>query len=225
MTVVTILRELGSGGGVIGRQAAQALGYEYVDKEVIEGIFRKYGLTKFDQIYNTMPSFLDMINYSNLLIVSMLNEIIEAVAQRGNVVLLIRGGFAILGGCADVLNVRIHAPVSIRAPRLLAREQLPDLWHAEEQIAEDDKLRQKFLQMFYDKRWEDQTHFDLVLDTGALTLEAATAQLVAAVQALATRPVAADAPTTASFKVDPVLADAVAQVLAHPLPALPPATA
>lgn len=220
MTVVTILRELGSGGGEIGRQAAHNLGYDYVDKDVIEGIFRQYGLTKFDQIYNNMPSFLDMINYSNLLIVSMLNEIIEAVAQRGNAVLLIRGGFAILDGCADVLNVRIHAPVSVRAPRVMTREQLPDLWHAEQQITEDDKLRRKFLQMFYDKRWEDQTQFDLVLDTGALTLEAATAQLVAATQALATKPIVAGATTTAKFKVDPVLADAVAKVLAHPLPAL-----
>jgi cytidylate kinase len=225
MTVVTILRELGSGGGAIGREAAQALGYDYVDKEVIEGIFRQYGLTKFDQVYNTLPSFLDMINYSNLLIVSMLNEIIEAVAQRGNAVLLIRGGFAILEGCADVLNVRIHAPISVRAPRLMTREHLSDLWHAEEQIAEDDKLRSKFLQTFYDRRWEDQTQFDLVLDTGALTLEAATAQLVAAAHALAAKPVAADATTTAKFKVDPVLADAVAKVLANPLPALPPAAA
>ena len=84
MAVVTILRELGSGGGEVGRQAAHHLGYDYVDKDVIEGIFRQYGLTKFEDLYNTMPSFLDMINYSNLLIVSMLNEIIEAVAQRGD---------------------------------------------------------------------------------------------------------------------------------------------
>lgn len=220
MTVVTILRELGSGGGEIGRRAAQTLGYDYVDKEVIEGIFRQYGLTKFDQVYNTMPSFLDMINYSNLLIVSMLNEIIEAVAQRGKVVLLIRSGFAILGGCADVLNVRIHAPVSVRAPRIVAREQIADLWQAEQQIAEDDKLRRKFLQMFYDKHWDDAAQFDLVLDTGALTLDAATEQLVTAAQAVAAKPLAAGAPTTAKFKVDPVLADAVAKVLANPLPAL-----
>jgi cytidylate kinase len=220
MTVVTILRELGSGGGEIGRHAAHSLGYDYVDKEVIEGIFRQYGLTKFDQVYNTMPSFLDMINYSNLLIVSMLNEIIEAVAQRGKVVLLIRSGFAILGGCADVLNVRIHAPVSVRAPRLVGREQLADLWQAEQQIAEDDKLRRKFLQMFYDKHWDDAAQFDLVLDTGALTLETATEQLVTAAQAVAAKPLAAGAPTTAKFKVDSVLADAVAKVLANPLPAL-----
>ena len=220
MAVVTILRELGSGGGAIGRQAAQSLGYDFVDKDVIEGIFRQYGLTKFEDMYNTMPSFLDMINYSNLLIVSMLNEIIEAVAQRGNAVLLIRSGFAILGGCADVLNVRIHAPVSVRAPRIMGREQLADLWQAEQQITEDDKMRRKFLQMFYDKHWEDESQFDLVLDTGALTLEAATEQLVAAAQAVAARPLGAGATTTAKFKVDPVLADAVAKVLAYPLPAL-----
>lgn len=220
MAVVTILRELGSGGGEIGKRAAQSLGYDYVDKDVIEGIFRQYGLTKFDHVYNSMPSFLDMINYSNLLIVSMLNEIIEAVAQRGNAVLLIRSGFAILQGCADVINVRIHAPVSVRAPRLMAREHLADLWQAEQQIAEDDKMRSKFIHMFYDKRWEDRAQYDLVLDTGTVTLESAAEQIVAAAKALSAKPIAAGATTTAQFKVDPVLAAAVANVLAYPLPSL-----
>ena len=68
--------------------------------------------------------------------------------------------------------------------------------------------------------WDDAAQFDLVLDTGALTLETATEQLVTAAQAVAAKPLAAGAPTTAKFKVDSVLADAVAKVLANPLPAL-----
>ena len=220
MAVVTILRELGSGGGAIGRQAAQSLGYDFVDKDVIEGIFRQYGLTKFDELYNTIPSFLDLINYSNLLIVSMLNEIMEAVAQRGNVVILGRGAFANLGECADVLDVHIHAPMPVRAQRVMEREQLPDLQEAEAHVAEDDKMRQRFLQMFYNKHWEDESQFDLVLDTGSLSLDEAVQRIVAATQALAAKPPAPGAPTTAKLTVDPVLAAAVAKVIAYPLPAL-----
>ena len=220
MAVVTILRELGSGGGEIGQQVARRLGYDFVDKQVIEGIFRQYGLTKFDDLYSTMPSWLDLINYTNLVTVAMLNEIMEAVAQRGNVVILWRSAFAVLGDYADVLNVRIHAPAPVRAERIMAREHLADLHQAEEHIAEDDKMRRKFVHMYYDKDWDAEAQFDLVLDTGAITLEAAAQQIAAAVQALATKKIGPEETTTTKFKVDPVLADAVAKVLAYPLPAL-----
>ena len=70
-----------------------------------------------------MPSWLDLISYTNLVTVAMLNEIMEAVAQRGNVVILGRSAFAVLGDCADVLDVRIHAPALGRAERIMARTQ------------------------------------------------------------------------------------------------------
>ncbi len=92
-----------------------------------DGIFRQYGLTKFDDLYNSAPSILDLINADNLLIVSMLNEILEALAKRGNVVILGRAGFAVLGEYADVLNVHIQAPFSERVQRVMAREGLTDL--------------------------------------------------------------------------------------------------
>src|SRR5512142_2756025 len=118
MAVITISRQLGSGGADVARQVAQSLAYELVDKRTVEGIFRQYGLTRFDELYASTPGILDLIDQNNLLIVSMLNEIIEAVAQRGNVVILGRGGFAVLADCADVLNVRVEAPFAVRVQRI-----------------------------------------------------------------------------------------------------------
>ena len=60
MAVITISRELGSGGAEIGQQVAKSLGYDYVDKRTIDGIFRQYGLTKFDDLYNSAPGILDL---------------------------------------------------------------------------------------------------------------------------------------------------------------------
>ena len=127
MAVITISRELGSGGSDIAQQVAKRLGYEFVDKHTTDGIFRQYGLTKFDDLYSSAPSILDLLNADNLLLISMANEILEAVAKRGNVVILGRAGFAVLGGYADVLNVRIEAPFSDRVQRVMAREGLTDL--------------------------------------------------------------------------------------------------
>src|SRR5690349_3683759 len=126
MGVITISRQLGSGGEEIARQVAASLGYEYVDKQTTDTIFRQYGLTRFDELYNTVPSYLDLLNADNLLLVAMANEIIEAVAQRGSVVIVGRAGFAVLAGLADVLNVRIQAPLADRAQRVREREGLAD---------------------------------------------------------------------------------------------------
>ena len=43
--VITINRELGSGGRTIGRKLAERLGVKYYDKAVIQGLTEKYGLT------------------------------------------------------------------------------------------------------------------------------------------------------------------------------------
>ena len=43
--VITINRELGSGGRTVGRQLAQRLGVEFYDKAVIKGLQEKYGLS------------------------------------------------------------------------------------------------------------------------------------------------------------------------------------
>jgi cytidylate kinase len=221
MAVIAISRELGSGGAEIAKAVAQKLGYEFVDKRTIEGIFRQYGLTKFDEVYTSTPGILDLVDQDNLLIVSMLNEILEGVAQRGNIVILGRGGFAVLSDCADVLKVRIQAPLEVRARRVMARENLRDLAAAEERINEDDKMHRKWVQTYYNRRWDDETSFDLILDTGALAIDVAVDEIIAAVRTMVKEPSADPASTTAGLKIDPVLADAIANVMASPLPALP----
>lgn len=221
MAVITISTELGSGGFDISQQVAKRLGYDFVDKHTVDGIFRQYGLTKFDALYSSVPGILDLVNYDNLLIISMLNEIIQAVAQRGNVVILGRGGFAVLEDYADVLNVRTGAPFAVRVQRVMEREGLTDLQQTEERVREADNVRQRFIQIFYARRWDDDSQFDLVLDTGSITPEMAIDRIIADVRALEQKGYPADAPMTTKIEVDPVLADALAKVMAYPLPALP----
>jgi cytidylate kinase len=222
MSVITISRELGSGGSEVARQVAVNLGYEFVDKRTTDAIFRQYGLTRFDELYNSAPSFLDILNADNLLLVAMANEIIEAVAQRGNVVILGRAGFAVLGGYADVLHVRIQAPFSERVERVMTREGMAELDAAVERVKQDDEVHQKYVSRFYNKHWDDPSNFDLVLDLGSLSADEAVKQIVEAARGLGQKAMPKDAATTASLPVDPVLADAVAKAIASRI-AYPPA--
>jgi len=216
MAVITISNELGSGGLDIGQRVAQSLGYAFVDKHTSDRVFRQYGLTKFSQVYNTAPSILDLLNSDNLLIVSMLNEILEALAQHGNIVILGRAGFAILGKYADVLSVHIKAALPDRVQRVMAREGLTDAAAVEEQVRDDDNMHRKFVQRFYNRQWDDPAGFGLMLNTSALAADTVVKQIVDAARALEQQPLGKDAITTASIAVDPVLADAVAEVLAYP---------
>ena len=195
MSVITISRELGSGGSEIAREVAVSLGYALVDKQTTDAIFRQYGLTRFDELYSSVPSLLDLLNADNLLLVAMANEIIEAVAQRGNVVILGRAGFAVLAGCADALHVRVQAPFSERVQRVMDREGLADFDAAVERVKEDDEVHGKYVHRFYNKQWDDPSNFNLVLDTGSLSVEEAVKQIVEAAREVDRKPQLQDAAT------------------------------
>lgn len=221
MATITISREYGSEGRKVGEEVAKSLGYEFIDKRVIEGVFRQYGLTKFGDLYTSAPSFWDVANANNLLIVSMLNETMEALAHRGRMVILGRGGFASLNEYADVLNVRIQAPFSARVDRVMARENLTDRQQAEERVREDDKARQKFIKMFYNKDWDVETYFNLVVDTSTVSTDMAVNWIVEAARALEQKEFDRGVVTTQRIKPDPVLVDAIDKAMQNSLPSLP----
>jgi cytidylate kinase len=221
MAVIAISRELGSLGSEIGRKVAQQLGYEFVDRQTLEAVFRQYGLTKYDDLTSTMPSLRDIIDSTNLLIVSMLNEMQEALAQRGNVVILGRGSFAILNDYEDVLCVRIQAPASTRVERIMKRRGLTNKQDAADLIKNDDTIRGRFVQLFYAKQWDQESHFDLVLDTSTVSEDMAVSWIVEAAVALDAKTLPSGAAKVADIKADPVLMDAINYALDNPLPSLP----
>lgn len=218
MAVITISAELGSGAQAIAQNVAQTLGYALVDKRTTDDIFRKYGLTRFEDLYSSAPSLLDLLNADNLLLVAMANEITEAVARRGDAVIFGRAGFAVLGDYADVLHVHIRAPLAERAQRVMAREGLADLQAAEERVREDDDVHRKYVQRFYSREWDEPANYDLVLDTGAVPGAEAAQKIVEAAQALGRKSTGKAGVTTAQIAVEPVLEDAVDEVMASRRP-------
>jgi len=215
MAVITISREFGSEGDYIAEQVAQTLGYHYVDKEFIGAVLSQYGLVEFDREYETLPGFWEKLSAQRGkhrdLIVDMLNQVVRAVAHHGDVVILGRSGFAILAGLADVLHVRLQAPFSQRVERLMAQQKIT-LEQAEAVVKERDKVRIAFVEEYYKVPWEAVHAFDLVINTGKISPDQATAWVVDAAKALPLSPVA-DKPTTSSITVDPVLVAAISDSL------------
>lgn len=211
MSAITISREVGSLGDTIAEQVAARLGYQLVDKNTIEKIFIQYGYVDFKEAYNA-ASFWAHFDPRRAEMVNFLNRIVEALVARGGVILLGRGGFAMLKDYADVLNVRIQAPFALRVRRVFESRAFASLSQAEEAVRENDRMRRDFVNSMYAERWDSVSAFDLVLDTGKITSEQATDWLEAAGRQTSL-PQPIGTLTTRAMTIDPVLADSVAQVL------------
>jgi len=211
MSAITISRELGSLGDTIAEQVAGRLGYQLVDKNTIEKIFIQYGYVDFKEAYNT-TGFWAHFDPRRAEMVSFLNRIIEALVARGRVILLGRGGFAMLKDYADVLNVRIQAPFALRVRRVFESGAFASLSQVEEAVRENDRMRRDFVNSMYAERWDSVSAFDLVLDTGKIHPEQAADWLQAAGRQT-NIPHPEGSLTTRAMHIDPVLADSVAQVL------------
>jgi len=210
MAVITVSRQLGSHGGRIARALAGELGYDLVDKSVVNKVIRQYGLTRLDAVYDHKPKIWELFNDDSVATIEMMNQTIAAVAARGNVVILGRGGFRVLHGMADVLNVMVKAPHDVRATRIAKRDGITSA-EAASVIKDDDALRARFARLFYSVDWADESQFDLVVDTGTDSDEVARAKIKDALGALPAR----GARTAATIQVDEVLAGTVEQVLAR----------
>ena len=125
-------------------------------------------LDKFGDLYTSRPNIWDLANAKNLQIVSMLNDTMEALAHRGNMLILGRGGYASLSKYEDVLNVRLQAPFLVRADRVMAREHLDNRLRAEQRVKQTTgpaKVRLDVLQ----PRMGRRIKLDLVIDTDTIS--------------------------------------------------------
>ena len=212
MTVITISREFGSEGEIIAQQVAAKMGYCFAAKHTFEKILQQYGLVRLDELYKSAPSLWARLDITNLELVSMLNKIILGIARLDNVVILGRGGYAALSGYANVLHVRIQAPISVRVKRIMEREGVDDVAKAAEIVAQNDKARTMFVQGFYKADFHTAGQFHLVLDTSVISVDTAVTWIVEAARSLANHSFV-DVLTTPETDVDPILADAIAKVL------------
>ncbi|MCE1252333.1 MAG: cytidylate kinase-like family protein [Anaerolineae bacterium] len=213
MSVITVSRELGSEGSYIARKTAMALGYHLVDKKVIENILAQYGLVHFNEEYESSTGIWDRFDASRERTVEMLNRVIRAVAHHGNVIIVGRGSFAVLSGFADVLNVRIQAPLPVRVERVMMERSILDRDQVELLVKESDRVRQAFISSWYGVRWDSAVAFDLVIDTGKVPREMAVDWLVALHYKLEKQNGNHGLFLTGSLEVDTVLMETVQSVL------------
>jgi CMP/dCMP kinase len=121
--------------------------------------------------------------------VRMVRTTIQAAYERDNVVIVGRGGQAILQDKPGVLHVRLQAPLGDRIIRVRYQEATglaPELQQraAQDIVADRDRAAAEYLRRFHDIDWADPFLYHLVLDTKKWGTEGAVRLIAQAVSCL-----------------------------------------
>lgn len=186
--IITIGRELGSGGRTIGKMVANQLGIPYYDRELIDKAAEKSGLaTKYVEtteqkitnsfLYNLAMGtsygygILEAANKQSLPLTEQVyiaqQQIIMECAKKGSCVIVGRCADAILDQTFDVFKVFIYADMKKRIQRCISQYNMP-AETAQKQIRQSDKARSCHYNTFTDKEWGNRHNYDLMLNSSTL---------------------------------------------------------
>ena len=175
MPVITLSREIGSRGDDLAMAVAERLGLRLVGRELINRAARAAGapevaLAEIDELglLGVKPSPGALRLYTQKA-----TEVIRELADRGDLLVVGRGGQVVLAGRPGVLHVRVIAPRPMRLQLVQGRCHVtPEA--ATARIDASDKARAAYLRRAHGVRWDAANLYDLVLNMAQFSLESAT---------------------------------------------------
>ena len=187
--VITINRELGSGGRTIGEKLAKKLGVPFYDKALIHELQDKYELTAeeiehlkgqkhnwwadFKRSLKIMPSYVapQFISGTSAIpdflitddIFHSETEILKGIAEDESCVIAGRSGFYVLREHPNHLSILIQARMEHRINRLVEKRGIsPE--EAEKIIKEVDTGRENYVKKYTGTSRYDTRNYDLVFN-------------------------------------------------------------
>jgi hypothetical protein len=112
--------------------------------------------------------------------VRMVGLVIQNLAKEGNVLILGRASQILLRDSPGALHVQVVAPLATRVQKLMCLEELNQR-QATQRILASDGARGEYLRRYYGVNWLDPHLYDLVINTGRITVPTAV-QLVVMTQ-------------------------------------------
>jgi cytidylate kinase len=186
--VITISREPGSGGSEIARKLAKDLSMDLMggqiiqhvaesarmSRKVIESLDEKE-VTLRDTLLNTL--FRDRHLWPDEYL-QHLTKVIATVGRYGNAILVGRGASYILPQ-AETFRVRIIAPLEYRIRRVM-EDRKYDKAQAEQYVVKRENDHKSFVRKYFNADVTDPNHYDIIINTGKVTIEGGAAAIKAA---------------------------------------------
>jgi cytidylate kinase len=187
--IVTISMAPGSGGSRIGALVAERLGFDFFHNDIIKSIAQDahMGVKVVDSVekerLSGLQDFISLLvnrhylhpgSYQKHLV-----KIIGSIAQHGRAVIVGRGGNFILPA-EQRFSVRVIASLDTRI-RNVARHFNTSVAEAEKRVVRRESRRHAFVRQTFHTKIDDPAHYDMVLNTENISLEAGVEAIVAAV--------------------------------------------
>ena len=189
--VITINRELGSGGRTVGRKLAEKLNVPFYDKALINELKKKFNLNteqieklksgKSDwwrefinsalylgQGMNELWYYQRMTGKEGYLVTSsdmfeQDKEILTRVAEEESCIVAGRSGFSVFANHPNHLSILIQAPLEHRIQRIMTKQELTRE-EAEKVIKKVDEMRENYVKKYSGTSRYDTRNYDLVIN-------------------------------------------------------------
>ncbi len=202
--IITISRQLGCGGALIGEALAKHFGISYADREIISETAQKFSMHEKDlyqrdeKIITAWQSFLQSITRcpdrvehrplppTDKELFKAEKEVIERLATERSAVIMGRCGSYILRNHPLHVGLFLYAGMEYRIKRLCVDCNVPES-RAQKMIEESDKKRSDYFHQFTGKMWTDATQYDLTLRTDILGPEKTVERLIMLAQEVLTQ--------------------------------------
>lgn len=190
--VVSLGRQVGSGGYFVGKMLAEQMGLTFYDKELLFRAAKESGLST--QIFEQSDekavqgwakllspsdfyggSFFDPNNamLSRESIFSIQSAVIRKISDEKPCLFIGRCSDYILRDNPNLRSIFIHAPLELRIKAVAERRQISES-QAESFIAKEEKKRQTYYNYFTGKTWGMASSYHFSLDAGLLGIEQCT---------------------------------------------------
>ena len=177
--IITISREFGSGGRFIGEEVAKKLGIAYYDKNIINEIAEKSGLSpEYIQENAELSPKKGLFAYALAgrditgksvedMVYEAQRKVILDLAEKESCVIIGRNADYILKDRDDVLNVFIHGNMPEKTQRIIRLYNV-DEKKAVKMMADTDKRRMTNYNFYTEHKWGKASNYTLCLNSSQL---------------------------------------------------------
>lgn len=188
--VITVGRQMGSGGRVLGRMLAQRLGIPFYDKELLCKAAQEQGLSaeffsRNDERRPVVSGGLLSFNMGMLpmgwpgtaasaaedTLYRVQCDFMHRIAAQGPCVIVGRSADFVLRDLPGTVSLFVHAHPDDCVRRVLEREPGRTPEQARSFIEKTNRMRAAFYNFYTDKRWGEAASYDLCFNSSVLPLD------------------------------------------------------
>lgn len=188
-SIITLGRQLGSNGKIIGKTLAEQLGISFYDKALIAKAAKESGLSEslFDGLdekptHSLLYSLVmgiqsskglyyqynDMLNGDNVFKIQA--DVIKNISDEGPCIIVGRCADYILRKNPYLVKLFLYADSETRIKNLMSRDGMSEK-EAASAVNKADKRRSNFYNFYTNNTWGDVNNYDLCLNTGTLSID------------------------------------------------------